>query len=71
MPKLPRLTARELAKILEGQGFRMVRQSGSHQIYKNSAGIRATVPFHGSTILHPKIIKQILLDLKLTVEDLK
>jgi predicted RNA binding protein YcfA (HicA-like mRNA interferase family) len=34
-------------------------------IYKNKTGIRATVPFHGAKIIHPKIIKQIFLDLKL------
>jgi predicted RNA binding protein YcfA (HicA-like mRNA interferase family) len=38
MPKLPRLTAREIAAVLERIGFALTRQSGSHQIYKNAAG---------------------------------
>src|SRR6266849_6485932 len=45
MPKLPRLTAREICSILEKLGFSIARQSGSHRIYKNAEGKRATVPF--------------------------
>lgn len=67
MPKLPRFTAKEIIKLLEERDFILVRQSGSHMIYRNKAGLRATVPFHGSKILHPKIIKQILADLKITI----
>ncbi len=67
MPKLPRLTAKDLIKVLEKNGFILVRQSGSHMIYKNKENIRATVPFHGNKIIHPKIIKQILIDLKLDI----
>lgn len=70
MPKLPRFTAKDIIKILEKRDFILVRQSGSHMIYRNAAGIRVTIPFHGNKILHPKIIKQILADLKLKIEDL-
>ncbi len=68
MPKLPRLTAREIAAVLQKIGFSLTRQSGSHQIYKNAAGKRATVPFHTSKILHPK---SILRDADLSPEDLE
>ncbi|HXJ95963.1 MAG TPA: type II toxin-antitoxin system HicA family toxin [Terriglobia bacterium] len=71
MPKLPRLTAREIAAVLEKVGFSLARQSGSHQIYKNAAGKRATVPFHASRILHPKVLKNILRDAELSVQDLE
>jgi len=40
-------------------------------IYKNAAGKRATVPFHASRILHPKVVKSILRDAELTVERLQ
>ena len=46
MPKLPRLTARQIIAVLEKAGFSLTRQSGSHMIYKNTVGKRATVPFH-------------------------
>jgi len=70
MPKLPRLTARQIVAVLEKAGFFLARQSGSHMIYKNAAGKRVTVPFHASKILHPKILKSILRDADLSVEKL-
>jgi len=70
MPKLPRLTARQIITVLEKAGFSLARQSGSHKIYKNAAGKRATVPFHASKILHPKILRSILRDADLKPQDL-
>jgi predicted RNA binding protein YcfA (HicA-like mRNA interferase family) len=40
-------------------------------IYKNSAGKRATIPFHGAKVLHPKVLKSILRDAGLTLPDLE
>jgi predicted RNA binding protein YcfA (HicA-like mRNA interferase family) len=71
MPKLPRVTARQIVGALEKSGFSLARQSGSHMIYKNAAGKRVTVPFHASRILHPKILKSILTDADLSIEDLE
>jgi predicted RNA binding protein YcfA (HicA-like mRNA interferase family) len=45
MPKLPRLTAREICSVLEKLGFSIARQSGSHIIYKNAEGKRARSRF--------------------------
>lgn len=66
---MPRLRAKDVVRILVKRGFILVRQSGSHKIYRNKEGVRATVPFHSGKILHPKIVKQILLDLKINVEN--
>jgi predicted RNA binding protein YcfA (HicA-like mRNA interferase family) len=71
MPKLPRVTARQIVAVLEKSGFSLARQSGSHMIYKNDAGKRVTVPFHASKILHPKVLKSILLDADISVEKLQ
>lgn len=71
MPKLPRLTAKQIVSVLEKSGFSLARQSGSHMIYKNSEGKRVTVPYHGSKVLHPKLLKCILRDANLTTEDLE
>ena len=72
MTKLPRLTAREIISVLEKVGFSLARQSGSHMIFKNAAGKRATraVPFCAKT-LHPKVLKSILRDADLSAEDLE
>ena len=71
MSKLPRLTARQIIAVLEKSGFSLARQSGSHMIYKNSAGKRVTVPFHGAKILHPKLLRSILRDADLSVGELE
>ena len=71
MTKLPRLTAREVISVLEKVGFSLTRQSGSHMIFKNAAGKRATVPFPSAKTLHPKVLKSILRDANLSIEDLE
>lgn len=69
-PKLPRITAREIVAVLEGRGFRLSRSSGSHQIFKDESGRRATVPVHSGKILHPKVLQNILRDADMTAEEL-
>ncbi|MBI4239929.1 type II toxin-antitoxin system HicA family toxin [Candidatus Uhrbacteria bacterium] len=68
-PRLPRVTARQVMSALQRAGFCVSRQSGSHIIFKKSNENRVTVPFHGSTILHPKILKSILKDSGISVDD--
>ena len=69
--KLPRITASEMIKVLERIGFFFVRQSGSHRIYKNKEGKRVTVPYHSKRILHPKVLKSILRDAELSLENFR
>ena len=69
--KLPRVTAVDAIRGLESAGFFFSRQSGSHKIYKNKEGKRATVPYHSGKILHPKVLTSILRDADLTVEKFK
>jgi len=59
MPKLPRWTAPEAEKALLAAGFVLLRSKGSHRIYAKGAR-RVVVPFHAGTVLHPKIVKQVL-----------
>ena len=66
----PRLTAREIIRILERRGFALARSSGSHHIYKNAAGRRVTVSVYGHDILHPKMLQSILRDMDLSVQGL-
>jgi predicted RNA binding protein YcfA (HicA-like mRNA interferase family) len=69
--KLPRITDTDAIKVLERAGFLFSRQRGSHKIYKNREGKRATVPYHSGKILHPKVLASILRDVDLTVEKFK
>jgi predicted RNA binding protein YcfA (HicA-like mRNA interferase family) len=70
MSRLPRVTAQDIIRAIERKGFALIRQSGSHKIYKNSQGVRITVPFHSAKILHPKLLKAIMQDADLTESEL-
>ncbi|MHB1260245.1 MAG: type II toxin-antitoxin system HicA family toxin [Thermoplasmatota archaeon] len=60
MAKLPRTTAAKVEKALLRVGFTVVRQSGSHRIFRNAEGRRVTVPVHARKGLHPKVLRSIL-----------
>ena len=70
-PRLPRVTAEQVVRVVKKLGFRLGRQSGSHQIYKNEEGKRITVPRHGATVLHPKVLKSILNDAGISENELR
>ncbi len=61
MPRLPRLTAVELVRIVEKRGFVFSRASGSHQIFRHSqTGRRVVIPFHRGKIIPPGTLLNIL-----------
>ena len=70
MTKLPRLTARQIISVLQRRILSRQTKRQSY-IYKNAAGKRVTVPFHAAKILHPKILRNILRDADLTIEQLE
>lgn len=65
--KLPRVTAKKVISVLKKKGFRLVRQSGSHMIFRNDEGTR--VPYHSGKILHPKLLKSIMKDANINPEE--
>jgi len=69
--KLPRLNANQAIRVVEKLGFVLVRQSGSHKIYKNAKGIRITIPFHKGKILHPKIVRCVMKDAEISPSALR
>lgn len=69
--KQPVINAKELIKILERNGFFFSRQSGSHAIYYNQLGTRVTIPIHGKKDIGKGLLKQILKDAGLSIEDLQ
>jgi len=66
----PAVTARQLIRILGQHGFIRVRQSGSHAIFKHKDGRRTTVPIHSSKTLGKGLLRQILKDAGISVDDL-
>ncbi len=70
-PKLPSVTAKELARVAERSGFEFRRQSGSHAIYVRPADqARVVIPMHGGD-LKPKTLRAIIQDLKISVEEFR
>ena len=69
MSKTPRVDAIKVAKVLEKHGYLLMRQSGSHRIYKNPEGIRVTLPVHSGKTIHPKILNKISEDTGIPLEE--
>ena len=70
-PKLPRLNATEVVKLLEKRGFEFDRQRGSHATYIHPDGRRATVPIHKSRTLGTGLLRQILKDADIDPDTLR
>ena len=68
--RLPVVTARQLISALQRRGFVQIRQSGSHAIFRHPDGRRTTVPIHGRHTLGRGLLRQIMRDADLSVEDL-
>jgi predicted RNA binding protein YcfA (HicA-like mRNA interferase family) len=72
MPPLPRITGRELARALGKLGWVVVAQKGSHAQLKNpSRGGRVTVPLHAGETIGPGLLRSILSQAGVTVEQLR
>jgi predicted RNA binding protein YcfA (HicA-like mRNA interferase family) len=60
-PKLLRITARELIRILKKEGFKEVGYEGSHCHLKHEErGVKITIPVHKGKIIGPGLLKAIL-----------
>ena len=56
--RIPR-TSQEVARLAEQRGFRQVRQSGSHRIYRHQDGRHVIIPMHPGD-LAPGTLRKIL-----------
>ena len=70
MSKLPRLTGKELGKLIEKLGFVYSHTTGSHMVYKHHDGRRTTIPHHSGEEIGPGLLNKIIKkDLQLTREE--
>lgn len=60
MPKIVPIDSNRLIKILEHQGFKVIRQKGSHVILINDQKNRIVVPMHPGKDLKPGLTRAIL-----------
>ena len=72
MSRLPRVTGKEAVSALKRAGFVVVRIQGSHHhLLKAGSKSLVTVPVHSGEILKPKLLKNILEQAGLTVDEFK
>lgn len=71
MPKYPVIKPLELIRILEILGFEQTRQKGSHIQFKHIDGRRTTVPIHKGRDLSPILLKEILKEINLELDNFK
>jgi len=70
MPKLNIIPAKKMIKILKLLGFESARVKGSHHFFFNSnSGMTATIPIHANADLSVGILKEILKDIRLSIEE--
>jgi predicted RNA binding protein YcfA (HicA-like mRNA interferase family) len=71
MPKLPRMTAKKLLRVLLKAGFYLHHQTGSHANLRHAEKVHlhVVIPQHGGD-LAPKTLKSILYQAEITVEEL-
>ena len=69
MGDVPVLKPREVAGILTKLGFAEVRQRGSHKQFQHADGRGTTVPFHPGRDISPILLRQIVGDVGMTIEE--
>lgn len=70
MTRLPRLKGKEVVRVLERLGFQVVRTRGSHVFLRHEDGRGTTVPVHSGETVGPGLLRSILRDVELSVQDL-
>jgi predicted RNA binding protein YcfA (HicA-like mRNA interferase family) len=71
MPRQPRVTGKQLLAALRRRGFLVVRITGSHHVVRDGAGRTTVIPIHAGETIGPGLLRKILEDAELTVEELR
>ncbi|MBO3460797.1 type II toxin-antitoxin system HicA family toxin [Aetokthonos hydrillicola] len=69
MSRLPIVNFKTMEKVLLHLGFEQARQKGSHVFYKHPDGRTTTVPNHSGRDIARPLIREILREIELTIED--
>lgn len=67
--KLPLLSSKELCRFLEKEGFKPIRQKGSHIFYRHIDGRTTIVPIHNKKDIKRSLLREILNEIKMTREE--
>ena len=69
MSRLKLLAYRDLARLVERAGFRWKRRRGSHNVFQSIDGRIVVVPDHGSTVIVRSLLRKIVRDMGMTVDE--
>ena len=70
MSKLPQMSAKEVAKLLQKLGFEFKRQKGSHMFFGHKDGRTTTIPNHPAEKIDRGLLNKIIKhDLRITREE--
>lgn len=72
MPRMPRVAAREVVAALKRGGWYVDDVRGSHhQLLHPDRPGKVTVPVHGSRVLEPWVLKSVLNQARMTVDEFR
>jgi predicted RNA binding protein YcfA (HicA-like mRNA interferase family) len=60
---------RDLRRVAEASGFVWVRRDGSHHVFRNASGQTIVIPDHGSQVIVRPLVRKIIRDIGLTIDD--
>ena len=69
LPKLSPAKPEQVIRVLKRLGFVLIRQKGSHAIFRHPDGRWTTVPIHKGQDIGRGLLHKILKDAKLTTEE--
>ena len=71
MSRHPRVTGTDLVAALDRLGFFSLRIKGSHHFLRHEDGRSTVVPAHSGETIGPGLLRKILRDCQLSVDELK
>ena len=71
-PRLPRITASDLLRVLQREGWQVKRHAGSHMQLKHPGRPgRVTIAYHPGDSIKPKVLLSVLEQAGLTADELR
>lgn len=67
--RLPLLSSKQVCRFLEKEGFKAIRQKGSHKFYRHPDGRTTIVPIHPGKKIKRTLLKAILEEIKTSREE--
>lgn len=69
MTRLPLIHFRKLAQLANAKGWIEIRCVGSHHVFRNKQGNTIVIPNHGSQVIVRPLLRKILRDMEVTVQE--